>query len=74
MTIATAIPSCWRSTWTWSTINPWQPRTAMNPAGLLELQNEILAVGGCSRSPMARERDGRYQLAFGHRRIEACAA
>ena len=50
--------------------NPWQPRTVIAPDGLVELQMDILAVG-LLQEPMAREVDGRYQLAFGHRRIEA---
>ena len=51
--------------------NPWQPRTTMDLVGLVELQNEIMAVGGLLQFPMARDRGGRYQLAFGHRRVEA---
>ena len=50
--------------------NPWQPRTSMDMANLIELQNDIMSVG-LLQEPMARQVEGRYQLAFGHRRIEA---
>ena len=50
--------------------NPWQPRTTMDWGALQDLQEEILAVG-LLQEPMARHKEGRYQLAFGHRRIEA---
>ena len=50
--------------------NPWQPRTSMDVVNLIELQNDIMSVG-LLQEPMARQVEGRYQLAFGHRRIEA---
>ena len=50
--------------------NPWQPRSVIGPDSLLDLQTDILALG-LLQEPMAREVGGRYQLAFGHRRIEA---
>ena len=50
--------------------NPWQPRTIMDPARLLELGMDILTMG-LLQEPMARQVEGRYQLAFGHRRIAA---
>ena len=49
--------------------NPWQPRAAMDPEYIQELQVSMLAVG-LLQEPQAREKDGRYQLAFGHCRVE----
>ena len=51
--------------------NPWQPRKVINPEGLKDLQNDILAVGMLLQEPMARPANGRYQIGFGHRRVEA---
>ena len=52
--------------------NPWQPRTSMDPQYVAELAEDIHNVG-LLQEPMARPSgDGvRYQLAFGHTRIEA---
>ena len=52
--------------------NPWQPRTSMDPQYVAELAEDIHNVG-LLQEPMARPPgDGvRYQLAFGHTRIEA---
>jgi ParB family chromosome partitioning protein len=50
--------------------NPYQPRQSMDPTAVAELaenikRNTLLQV------PSARQVDGRYQLAFGHRRLAA---
>ena len=52
--------------------NPWQPRRAMAPDALDELADNIAELG-LLQVPMARlVQDGRFQLAFGHRRVAAC--
>ena len=53
--------------------NPWQPRQHMDPQGVSELAEDIHAIGRLLQEPMARPAgDGvRYQLAHGHRRVEA---
>ena len=53
--------------------NPWQPRAGMDQEALRDLQEDILAMG-LHQEPMARHKNGRYELAFGHRRIEALRA
>ena len=50
--------------------NPWQPRVNADPEYIGGLADNIHAVG-LLQEPMARERDGEYQLAFGHSRIDA---
>jgi len=52
--------------------NPWQPRSSMDPDYIAELAEDIHNVG-LLQEPMARPAgDGvRYQLAFGHTRVEA---
>ena len=50
--------------------NPWQPRLAMDPAGILELADDIKA-NGLLQPPTARSVNSHYELAFGHRRLEA---
>ena len=50
--------------------NPWQPRAGFEPEYITELEDSIRAVG-LLQEPLAREQDGRFQLAFGHSRVEA---
>ena len=51
--------------------NPWQPREEMDARALETLMRSI-EEEGLVQTPLARRtEDGRYQLAFGHRRIEA---
>ena len=53
--------------------NPWQPRTEIEPEALQQLADSIEQVG-LLQAPLARhhpEVSGRYQLAFGHRRVAA---
>ena len=50
--------------------NRWQPRAGMDPDYVKEIQESLLAVG-LLQEPLARPVDGRYQLAFGHTRVEA---
>ena len=50
--------------------NPWQPRTVYDQASMTDLQQNILAVG-LLQEPMARRKENLFQLAFGHRRIDA---
>ena len=51
--------------------SPHQPRRAMEPVVLQSLMESIQAVGVMQR-PRVREKDGRYELVFGHQRAEAC--
>ena len=51
--------------------NPWQPRREIEPEPLRELAEDI-RVNGLLQTPLARPAvDGRYELAFGHRRVAA---
>ena len=50
--------------------NPWQPRSLMDKKSIKELMDSIESVG-LLQEPMARHKGGKYQLAFGHSRIEA---
>lgn len=50
--------------------NPWQPRVHMRGTAFNELKASIEKVG-LIEVPSARAVDGRYQLAFGHRRFAA---
>ena len=50
--------------------NPWQPRAHLNPEHVHDLKVSILAVGLLDE-PRAREKEGRYELAYGHTRVEA---
>ena len=51
--------------------NPWQPRQAIDPDSLEELADSIRQIG-LLQTPLARPAaDGRFELAFGHRRIAA---
>ena len=53
--------------------NPWQPRTEIEPEALQQLADSIEQLG-LLQAPLARhhpEVSGRYQLAFGHRRVAA---
>ena len=50
--------------------NPWQPRAHLTTAHIHDLQVSILAVGLLDE-PRAREKEGRYELAYGHTRVEA---
>lgn len=50
--------------------NPWQPRVHMRGTAFNELKDSIDKVG-LIEVPSARAVDGRYQLAFGHRRLAA---
>ena len=52
--------------------NPWQPRRVIDPDALEELAGNIAELG-LLQVPVARPAgDGRFQLAFGHRRVGAC--
>jgi ParB/RepB/Spo0J family partition protein len=53
--------------------SPHQPRRQMDAIVLQSLVESIQAVGVMQR-PRVRERDGRYELVFGHQRAEACRA
>ncbi len=51
--------------------NPWQPREAIDPDSLEELADSIRQIG-LLQTPLARpSAAGRFELAFGHRRIAA---
>ena len=51
--------------------NPWQPREARDPDSLEELADSIRQIG-LLQTPLARPAaDGRFELAFGYRRIAA---
>jgi ParB/RepB/Spo0J family partition protein len=50
--------------------NPWQPRTYIDPAAIADLADSI-AAQGLLQPPAARAVDGHYELAFGHRRLQA---
>ncbi len=50
--------------------NPWNPRTNPETEGFDELV-ESVRLDGILQPPVAREKDGTYQLAFGHRRLAA---
>ncbi|MCY4559085.1 MAG: ParB/RepB/Spo0J family partition protein [Chloroflexi bacterium] len=53
--------------------NPWQPRQDLDPDALSELAGSIKRLG-LMQAPLARphpEVSGRYQIAFGHRRVAA---
>lgn len=52
----------------WLKDNPYQPRQTYT--GIEELAENI-RVNGLLQAPVARERQGFYQLAFGHRRLRA---
>ena len=53
--------------------NPWQPRAEITPESAEEMADEIRRIGRLLQTPLARRADGgRYQLAFGHRRIAGC--
>lgn len=52
----------------WLKDNPYQPRQTYT--GIEELAENI-HVNGLLQAPVARERQGFYQLAFGHRRLRA---
>lgn len=52
----------------WLKDNPYQPRQTYT--GIEELAENI-SVNGLLQAPVARERQGFYQLAFGHRRLRA---
>lgn len=51
--------------------SPHQPRRQMDQLVLTSLMESIQAVGVMQR-PRVREKDGRYELIFGHQRAEAC--
>ncbi len=51
--------------------NPFQPRHDFDAAGLVELASSIRQFGFLG-GLHARERGGRYQIAFGERRLRAC--
>ena len=50
--------------------NPYQPREAMDPDAVRRLAADIKR-DGLMQIPSARQVNGHYQLAFGHRRLEA---
>ena len=52
--------------------NPWQPRAKMDQGGLQDLADDIHDLG-LLQVPLVRPSvDGRFELAFGHRRVAAC--
>jgi ParB/RepB/Spo0J family partition protein len=51
--------------------SPHQPRRQMDAIVLQSLVESIQAVGVMQR-PRVREQSGRYELIFGHQRVEAC--
>ena len=54
--------------------NPWQPRQAMDQESIEELADNIHQIG-LLQVPLARRSptvSGRFQVAFGHRRVAAC--
>ena len=51
--------------------NPWQPRATMDPEGILDLAENIGEIGLLQRPTVRPIPGGQYQLAFGHRRVEA---
>jgi ParB/RepB/Spo0J family partition protein len=51
--------------------NPYQARKAFDPEGIKALAQEIKSVGLWQGALRARERNGRVELCFGHRRFEA---
>lgn len=53
--------------------NPWQPRLVYDPSEIAELASAIRAEGLLQPPAARRDRSGRYQLAFGHRRRRAFA-
>ncbi len=50
--------------------NPWNPRTTEDQEGFEELVQSVRR-DGILQPPVVRERDGYYELAFGHRRFTA---
>ena len=50
--------------------NPFQPRTIVDEAALRDLADSIGEVGLLQR-PVARQTENGYELAFGHRRVDA---
>ena len=53
--------------------NPWQPRQNIDADELQELADNIHQLGRLLQVPLVRPiQDGRYELAFGHRRVAAC--
>jgi ParB family chromosome partitioning protein len=51
--------------------NPWQPRQSMDAAALKDLAENIRQYG-LMQKPVARAVNEHYELAIGHRRVEAC--
>ena len=52
--------------------NPWQPRREIDQEGLQELVDSIRELSILQVPLGRRVKTGRVQLAFGHRRVEAC--
>ena len=53
--------------------NPWQPRQSIATNELQELADNIHQLGRRLQVPLVRPvQNGRYELAFGHRRVAAC--
>ena len=52
--------------------NPWQPRQAIDQDGLQELVESIRHLDVLQAPLGRRAKNGRVQLAFGHRRVAAC--
>ena len=51
--------------------NPWQPRAQISAEDVEELAANIDAIGLLQEPLLRQVEEGRYQSAFGHRRIEA---
>jgi ParB/RepB/Spo0J family partition protein len=51
--------------------NPWQPRQSMDATALKDLAENIRQYG-LMQKPVARAVNEHYELAIGHRRVEAC--
>ena len=51
-------------------VNPWQPRGSLDPAHVKDLAASIKEVG-LLQTPVVRKVEKKFQIAFGHYRIEA---
>ena len=53
--------------------NPWQPRQQITQESVEDMADDIRRLGRLLQTPLARRASGgRFQLAFGHRRIAGC--
>ena len=55
--------------------NPYQPRAEITPESAEEMADDIRRIGRILQTPLSRPSpagNGRYELAFGHRRIRGC--